>query len=83
MKKMINAFTRFEFLEFARKIYRVDYPTDQEHIDAVFEFVRISEHPKKSDLFFYPEPGKDGPEAIVSEVISWRTANGKVGFKSD
>ncbi|MDF0731973.1 bacteriocin immunity protein [Pseudomonas entomophila] len=82
MKRLISDFTQAEFLEFATKIYNADYPTDQDHINAVFEFERIAEHPAKSDLFFYPEPGKDGPQAIVLEVIAWRTANGKAGFKA-
>ncbi|MDF0732707.1 bacteriocin immunity protein [Pseudomonas entomophila] len=82
MKTSISDFTQAEFLEFAIKIYTADYPTDQEHINAVAAFERISEHPAKSDLFAYPEPGKDGPEFIVAEVKAWRAANGKPGFKA-
>lgn len=83
MKNSISDFTESEFFEFVKAIYSGEYATDQEHINAVFEFERISEHPAKSDLFAYPEPGKDGPEAIVLEVIAWRRANGKPGFKTE
>lgn len=83
MKKSISDFTESEFLELVKTIYSGDYPTDQEHINAIFEFERISEHPAKSDLFAYPEPGKDGPEYIVAEVKAWRITNGKPGFKAD
>ncbi|MDZ3991113.1 bacteriocin immunity protein [Pseudomonas sp. Teo4] len=82
MKKTITDFTEAEFLEFAIKIYNVDYPSDRKHIEAILEFERISEHPKKSDLFFYPDPGKSGPTAIIEEIKAWRLANDKPGFKT-
>ncbi|MDZ3991117.1 bacteriocin immunity protein [Pseudomonas sp. Teo4] len=83
MKKTIADFTETEFLNFVIKIYEVDYPTDKTHTDAIFEFERLSEHPKKSDLIFYPDHGKSGPASIVEEVKSWRLANGKPGFKTE
>lgn len=83
MKRTIADFTETEFLEFVIKIYEVDYPSDRAHLNAIFEFVRIAEHPKRSDLLCYPDPGKEGPRAIVDEVKAWRAANGKPGFKSE
>jgi len=83
MKAHITDFTESEFLEFVRKIYFVDYPSDKAHIKAVMEFVRLSEHPKETDLLFYSEEGNIGPEAIVAEVKAWRAANGKPGFKAE
>lgn len=83
MKKTITDFTEAEFLNFVMRIYEVDYPTDKSHTDAIFEFERLSEHPKKSDLIFYPEPGKSGPASIVEEVKTWRQANNKPGFKAE
>lgn len=48
----------------------------------VLEFERLSEHPKGSDVIFYPDQGKDySPEGIVREVKEWRRENGKSGFK--
>ncbi|WP_110639177.1 bacteriocin immunity protein [Pseudomonas sp. CC120222-01a] len=80
MNTPISKITEEEFLSFVRKIYAVDYPTDEAHRGAVQEFKRISEHPAGSDLLFYPEEGKDSPEQIVAEVKAWRAANGKPGF---
>lgn len=81
MNKNITDFTENELLEFVIKIYTVDYRSDRGHLNAIFEFERISEHPKGSDLFCFPAPGKEGPQAIIEEVKAWRAAHGKPGFK--
>lgn len=81
MIKLINEMSESEFLKFVTRIYDNDYESEEEHIDAVFEFKALSEHPSGSDLIFYPEPGKSGPAAVVAEVKVWRAANGKSGFK--
>ncbi|HDS1735908.1 MULTISPECIES: bacteriocin immunity protein [Pseudomonas] len=83
MKKSISEITESEFLLFVRKICTVDYDTDEDHRSAVHHFERISQHPAGSDLFFYPEPGKDSPELIVAEVKAWRLRNDKPGFKTE
>lgn len=83
MKPSISDFTEREFLDFVVKIYNVDYRTDRDHLNAIFEFKRITEHPKGSDLLYYPEPGKQGPQAIVTEVKAWRAAHNKPGFKPE
>jgi hypothetical protein len=82
MNNLISDFTEAEFLKFVTKIYNDEYATEDEHIKSVLEFERLSEHPSGSDLLYYPEAGKSGPEAIVKEVKKWRTDNGKPGFKS-
>ncbi len=82
MSTPLNQMTELEFLAFVKKIYAAEYPTEEEHTRAVIEFENISEHPAGSDLLYYPEPGKSGPEAIVAEVKVWRAANGKPGFKA-
>lgn len=82
--KNITEYTENEFLNFVKKICAVDYRTEQEHTNAVFEFERISEHPSGSDLFYFPEPGHEAtPEAIVNIVKTWRIVNGKPGFKHE
>ncbi|AUM71715.1 bacteriocin immunity protein [Pseudomonas fluorescens] len=68
-------------LVFVKKIYEADFYPEEAHTHAVLEFERISEHPSGSDLLYYPEAGKSGPEAVVKEVKEWRAANGKPGFK--
>ncbi|RIJ08081.1 bacteriocin immunity protein [Pseudomonas sp. 91RF] len=83
MIKLISEMSESDFLKFVTGIYENDYDTEEEHIDAVLEFKALSEHPSGSDLIFYPEPGKSGPEVVVAEVKAWRVANGKPGFKVD
>lgn len=81
MKPPITEMTELEFLAFVKKIYDADYATEETHTHAVLEFERISEHPSGSDLLFYPDIGKSGPEAVVKEIKEWRAANAKPGFK--
>ncbi|WP_397457614.1 bacteriocin immunity protein [Pseudomonas asplenii] len=83
MKTALNEMTEPEFLLFVQKIYNADYPSEEEQTDAVLKFEEISEHPSGSDLLYYPEDGKSGPEAVVKEVKEWRAANGKPGFKAE
>lgn len=83
--KNFSEYTETEFLDFVNNIYHADrktYLTEALHTAAVMAFEKLSEHPAGSDLLYYPEPGKDGPEAVVKEVKEWRAANGKPGFKS-
>ncbi|MDR2315272.1 MAG: bacteriocin immunity protein [Pseudomonas sp.] len=80
MNDSISNIEEKDFLEFVKKIYIVDYPSDEAHRSAVEKFEQLSEHPAGSDLLFYPEEGKDSPEQIVAEVKAWRAANGKPGF---
>ncbi|PYC16006.1 bacteriocin immunity protein [Pseudomonas mosselii] len=81
MSAAINEMTEAEFLQFVKKIYLADYPSEEEHTRAVLKFEELSEHPAGSDLLYYPESGKTGPEAVVAEVKAWRLNNGKPGFK--
>ncbi|WP_040063707.1 bacteriocin immunity protein [Pseudomonas batumici] len=82
MSKLISEISEADFLSLIIKIYTNEYATEDEHIDAVLEFEALTEHPSGSDLLFYPEEGKIGPEAILKEVKEWRAANGKPGFKT-
>ncbi|NHB91574.1 Pyocin-S2 immunity protein [Photorhabdus australis subsp. thailandensis] len=79
--KKISDYTEKEFLDFVIGIYADTYSTEKEHMAAVMEFERLSEHPIGSDLLYYPEYGKSGPSAIVHEIKEWRAKNGKPGFK--
>lgn len=82
MMTSISEITEAEFLAFVKKVYHDEYETEDEHIAAILEFKKLAEHPAGSDLLFYPEPGKSGPEAVVKELKEWRAANGKPGFKT-
>ncbi|MFI8226488.1 MULTISPECIES: bacteriocin immunity protein [Pseudomonas] len=81
MANSISDMSEKEFLDFVWKIYQSEYATEKQQIAAVMEYERLSEHPAGSDLLYYPEPGKEGPERVVLEIKNWRKANGKSGFK--
>lgn len=81
MSRNISDMTESEFLAFVVRVYNDEYVTEEEHVDAILEFNKMIEHPAGSDLIYYPEEGRSGPEAVVKEVKQWRAANGKPGFK--
>ncbi|PKA67951.1 colicin immunity protein/pyocin immunity protein [Pseudomonas baetica] len=81
--KSIQEMSEKSFLEFVRKIYNSGFRTEKQQIAAILEFKRLVEHPSGSDLIYYPEEGKDGPEEVVIEVKKWLSANGKPGFKDN
>ena len=81
MANSIGDMSEKEFLDFVWKIYQSEYATEKQQIAAVMEYERLSEHPAGSDLLYYPEPGKEGPERVVLEIKNWRKANGRPGFK--
>ncbi|WP_337263639.1 MULTISPECIES: bacteriocin immunity protein [unclassified Serratia (in: enterobacteria)] len=82
-KKTISEYTEKEFLEFAKKVCSADYPTEKEADNAVYEFIRLAEHPDGTDIIFYPPPDQeDTPEGLVKQIKEWRAKNGKPGFKS-
>lgn len=87
-KEKLEDYTEEEFLTFIESI--CEPPTDlaDELFDAyvsenVKYFVKITEHPSKSDLIFYPREGiEDSARGILKELKEWREKNGKPGFKS-
>lgn len=81
MNNLITEMSESEFLKLVKKICDAEFDSDEEHSEAVLEFKALSGHPSGSDLIYYSEKEKSGPEAIVAEVKAWRAANGKPGFK--
>jgi hypothetical protein len=82
--KSIEDITEAQFLELVKKICTLYYKSDREHNKAVFDFEHLSEHPEGSDLIYHPKKLADtSPDGIVKTVKDWRSANGKLGFKSD
>lgn len=87
IKQRLEDYTEAEFTDFVGEFFenrsglkgnafgkQQDYLAD--------EFERLTEHPAKSDLIYYPEEGHSvTPESIVRHVKEWRAANGKPGFK--
>ncbi|ENB8274007.1 bacteriocin immunity protein, partial [Escherichia coli] len=53
------------------------------YLDTLVDhFIKITEHPKKGDLIFYPNSPEDGkPENILKIVKEWRRSQGLSLFK--
>lgn len=87
LKPRIEDYTEAEFLDFVGEFFENRSGLRGEkfgrHQDKMAdEFERLTEHPAKSDLIYYPEEGHSvTPESIVRHVKEWRAANGKPGFK--
>ena len=89
-KERIGNYTEKEFLDLLGEI-RNDTRTEKSLkgdelenyiISVVNNFIRITEHPAKGDLFFYPEKrGDDEPENILKIVKEWRRSQGLPLFK--
>ncbi|WP_434709122.1 bacteriocin immunity protein [Pseudomonas sp. R1-1] len=80
--KGFEDYTEEDFLLFVKKIYNSSYSTEEQQIEAVFEFERLTQHPDGSDLIYYPRDGReDSPEGVVKEVKEWRASSGRPGFK--
>lgn len=82
INKVISDFTEAEFLAFVRKIFNPNTTMEDEDVQNVLEFERLTEHPDGSDVIFYPPKDReDSPEGVVKDVKEWRAKNGKPGFK--
>ncbi|WP_192559237.1 bacteriocin immunity protein [Pseudomonas allokribbensis] len=82
--KEFEDYTEEDFLLFVKKIYNSSYSTEEQQIEAVFEFERLTQHPDGSDLIYYPRDGReDSPEGVVKEVKEWRASSGRSGFKPE
>ncbi|MDG9884016.1 bacteriocin immunity protein [Pseudomonas putida CSV86] len=88
VKQKLEEYTEAEFVQLVGEFFEnrsglhgkafIDY---QDYLSDEFE--RLTEHPAKSDLIYYPEEGHSvTPQSIVNHVKEWRAANGKPGFKS-
>lgn len=81
--KIFSDYTEEEFLLFIKKICNSEYPTEDEQIQAVLDFERLTEHPDGSDLIYYaPSEQEATPEIILAKIKEWRAANDKPGFKT-
>lgn len=80
-RKSISEFTRQEFLDFVVKLSDPTGRTEEEDTRWVRKFRDLAQHPKGSDLLFYPDPDMGSDEAVVDEVERYRRENGLPGFK--
>lgn len=83
LRSCIFHYTEQEFLQLLTDICKVNGQNEEDHSVLVRHFREISEHPKGSDLIFYPaDDADDSPEGILKTVKEWRKANGLPGFKA-
>lgn len=53
-------------------------------IKAILHFEAVTEHPYGCGLILHPKEGQgEGADGIIKEIIVWRAANNKPGFKSE
>lgn len=80
-KTKLEEFSRDDFLRFLADLSDPTGRTEAEDSRWIRHFRLLAQHPKGSDLLFYPEPGKDSDEAVVEEIERYRRENGLPGFK--
>ncbi|WP_053158936.1 bacteriocin immunity protein [Pseudomonas sp. P1.8] len=82
-------YTEAEFLSFLRRFRNCPAGLHGKELEIYLDgllvhFEKITEHPERSDVIFYPKDGQeDSPEGILKEVKEWRAANNKPGFKPE
>lgn len=81
LKYKIYFYTEGEFLEMLEEIVNATSKDKslkgkklEKYLDTLVDhFIKITEHPKKGDLIFYPNSPEDGkPENILKIVKEWR-----------
>ncbi len=83
LKNSINEYTEEEFIYLLQQIFKENVAATDYVLDELLEhFERITEHPKGTDLIYYPPSDSEcTPEKILETVKKWRSENGKPGFK--
>ncbi len=88
-KNRLQDYTEAEFLLFIREFFDYSNPLEGDalgqYTDKLVEhFEKITEHPDRSGVIFYPKEGQeDSPEGVLKEVKEWRARNNKPGFKTE
>ncbi|EBD5462587.1 bacteriocin immunity protein [Salmonella enterica] len=89
-KENIADYTEKEFIELLEEIVNATSKDKslkgkklEKYLDTLVDhFIKITGHPKKGDLIFYPNPPEDGePEKIIKIVKEWRRSQGLPLFK--
>lgn len=84
INKPYDQYTESEFLELINSLFSGHYSSEEELDTIVHKIVDASEHPKGTDILFYPEQEVDNtPSGILASIKEWREANGKPGFKPE
>lgn len=82
-KEKFEDYTEQEFFDLLKNICDANAKDEAIINRWISTFEKVSQHPRGSDLIYYPEPGEDdSAQGILNSVKAWRAANGKPGFKS-
>lgn len=88
-KDRLEDYTEAEFLELLHAFSNFPEGLHGKALEAYLDrllthFEKITEHPGRSDVIFYPEEGQeDSSEGILAVIKEWRAANNKPGFKPE
>ncbi len=88
LKKRLEDYTELEFLELLSEFFEnkhglIGKEYENHTNKLLLHFEKITEHPQKSALIFYPPAGReDSPEGILKEIKEWLAINDKPGFKA-
>ncbi|EAP4932949.1 bacteriocin immunity protein [Salmonella enterica] len=89
-KENVADYTEKEFIELLEEIVNATSKDKslkgkklEKYLDTLVDhFIKITGHPKKGDLIFYPNPPEDGePEKIIKIVKEWRRSQRLPLFK--
>ncbi|HCL5273256.1 TPA: bacteriocin immunity protein [Salmonella enterica] len=89
-KENVADYTEKEFIELLEEIVNATSKDKslkgkklEKYLDTLVDhFIKITGHPKKGDLIFYPNPPEDGEsEKIIKIVKEWRRSQGLPLFK--
>ncbi|UFH48833.1 bacteriocin immunity protein [Pseudomonas sp. KNUC1026] len=82
MHKRLEHYTHTQFLDLITCILEHRTQDNEEHLAWITQFAYASQHPKATDLLYYPEPGADrSAEGILEDVLAWRHVEDLPGFQ--
>lgn len=82
LKSKFEHYTEAEFTKFLSDICLAKSSSETQFHRWLEHFEKVTEHPKSTDLFYYPLTDADpSPVGIVRTIKQWRAENGKPGFK--
>lgn len=88
-KYKFEDYSESEFLEFLRALFEEREEMSADEYDAfvirgVLHFEKITQHPDRSDLIFYPKAGCEStPEDVLRVIKEWRASENKPGFRPE
>lgn len=76
----ITDYTEAEFMELLIAIWNNE-GTEEESDLRVEQYSRAVEHPKGTDLIYWPDDHDGNPEAVMNDIKTWYKENNKPCFK--